>query len=173
MRGEIQGLDECILATIADLEGLPLAQVRGEAIRLAGLGPITWQDVCRASKPEPNSPYWTAVRTLCDTLDPSKTLFNVLVLASRKGPEFVIAASSAGVPYFRPSKRILPRHGKGVIVLTQARGIGHIVPWENGLAYDTNRAGVGETLSELRGWYGRCGFRVNRITVYRKGNASV
>lgn len=176
MRGELQGLDECILATIGDLTSTPLDVVRAHAIDGARkLFPaLTWHDAVCASRGWNKtvygiSPYWRGVQNACEKLDPSGEVWIALNTASMRGASYYVLSNGMPAHYLGCRARRLPEVGRGAIVIVRGNGKkreGHIVPWENGRAYDSNVSiPAGETLQEIRARYRDLGFKLNRISI--------
>lgn len=162
MRGERQGDQECVLATIADLTKTPLAQVR--ATVLAYTGKKTWVDVCNEGQGELTDLFWKAVFYVCDIYDDKKQLHHAILQVSANHDELSVPCHARIID---PSISELPNPGKGVLVLIPVVGNGgHIVPWENGLAYDTNLHGQGEILAllRMRWWLIGFGYYVRSIS---------
>lgn len=171
MRGELQGKDECNLATIGDLTRTPLAIVRELALAMAPSFQ-TWGDLvdyCRRGGPDGTKVYWAGIAHAALQLDPSGSVLDAIRLASHVRGRIAYTAGAKG---WTGRKKTLPRKGKGAIVLVpivDVNGPGHIVPWENGLAYDPNPPLRALTLAELRSRYLRIGYRVVRISLCTKG----
>ena len=162
MRGERQGLDECLLATIADLTKTPLSQVR--ALALAFTGKSSWKDVMNLGKGFPSDLHWQAAFYVCDILDPSKQLAHVLIRASSVHNGLTVMCSASSLD---PNILELPPEGRGVIVLARPYPKpGHIVAWENGKCFDSDGLGVGESLTNLKERYRLHGFVVNGISKF-------
>lgn len=153
MRGEKQGDNECLLATIADLTNTPLRRVRETA--LAFSGKKTWTEVANVSLGQVDSLWWKTVFYLCDIFDTSKKLAYALVQASATNR--TLDAACVAATRLSPDLNDLPLNGKGVIVLANYYNPvnGHIVPWEDGFAFDTNVAYnfFGESLEAVKDRY--------------------
>ena len=163
MRGERQGEDECMLAVIADLTGAPLSQVRATA--LAYSQKRTWAEVCDIPGANLSSLWWKTVFYLCDCFDTTKKLAHTLVQASTVRREEATQCAATALPI---DILELPLKGKGVIVMVAAHdpSTGHIVPWEDGLAYDSNIPNnPGESLAVVKAFYRKTfGFVVQGIS---------
>ena len=110
---ERQGPSECMLATIAALQGRPLAQVRAEACRAARVD--KWDDLIYPPRTET---YWQAIERVA-------------------GPDLypIVHCRYAATTVPTAGEWAIPNSGRGVIVVT-FRDTSHIMPWENGLIYD-------------------------------------
>lgn len=163
MRGEMQGTDECILATIADVANRPLVDVRAMALALAP-GYSAWADVVRDSQSKKlGSIFWEPVRVLSNTLDASGRLWEAIATASySRRPNFPSSI------FFTARKKYLPVRGRGVIVSLNTRArAAHIAPWHDGMVYDSssNLAGKALTLEQYKQYLRAAGYRINRISV--------
>lgn len=108
MKVERQRDEECMLVTIAALSGKPLADIRRMACKHARVN--KWVDVLATNR------YWTTVN------------YVVRQLRVRGIPRILAYAPRA--PQTLPS-------GRGSIAV-MACGVSHIMPFENGLLYDTD-----------------------------------
>lgn len=160
MRGELQGKNECLLATIADLTKTPMAQVRATA--LAYSGKSHWDEIYEhiTNRGQIDDFFWKVAFYLCDVYDPTKKLAHAIIKAAGTTQQMRDACTAATL--LDSSITELPAKGRGVIVLLHVWGRGHIVPWEDGLAYDPNLPGVGDTLDWLKFRY--IGFYIHGIT---------
>ena len=115
MKVERQGLNECMLATIAALQGRPLDHVRVEACRAARVD--KWDDLIY---PHPQvETYWQAIER---------------VAGPKLYPIVHCRYTGAMVP---SGERTIPDVGRGVVVVIfDDSTTFHIMPWENGLIYD-------------------------------------
>ena len=118
MRGELnverQGRNECMLATIAALQGRPLSQVRAEACRAAQVD--KWNEAIQFCA---HDAYWRAVERVA-------------------GPDLypIVCCRYAATMVPTAGEWAIPNSGRGVIVVTFFPLTSHIMPWENGLIYD-------------------------------------
>lgn len=133
MKVELQGPNECMLATIAALADVPLATVRARALRLTG--GASWY-VVASYYPRL---YWAAARWLAE--------------------EYGVVAAVALKPLVagaHPPRRWrrLPA-GRGSIIFRFGKRY-HICPFADGLIYDPMTPETPQTLAEYRQRYPRC-----------------
>jgi len=117
MRVEIQGYDECMLATISALSRVPLEKVRKRALETA----------------KANS--WSFVSNL-----PSQKLFwsTVNILKKEFGIPDKLPDTEAQVIIGNDKKRKLPPSREGsLIIIYNGKETGHIVPFSNEYIYGT------------------------------------
>jgi hypothetical protein len=132
MKVERQGIEECMLATVAALAGESLLTIRTEACSAAGV--TRWADTF---KPGQSGRYWDGITAVVDKyhLRPLITLWET---------------DKPGAGKRFDGRWVLPAKGKGAINLkwqeASHRWCYHIAPWENGLIYDPNDPKCGQTL---------------------------
>lgn len=125
MRVEQQGKDECMLATIAALKGVPLAEVRSKALIMGKIS--KWTILVRRPLA-----FWKVTKALCLEYD---IPFDIVEYRA------LINQPSSGYNNLLE----IPNKGKGVVTV-RIFGIDddycylqHIMPFENGLVYDPDK----------------------------------
>ena len=137
MRSRKASNDECMLHTIAALAGIPLTKVRKQACergKVKSWAQLHWSE------------YWPVVRYLLK-------LYNIGGIPRRK-EDWI----------FRPTKKTTRSllNGRGSIIISQELFNNHIMPFENGVIYDSVPFPVKELTVQYPAW------EIKKITYERR-----
>lgn len=138
MRAYKQEPEECILATIASLSGVPLHVIRKKALKMAN--GVPWKQVVMSAKQGNRHLYWNVQSTLAKELG-LKGLIPTSDRDMRRPPISAMGDSSVQ---------------RGSIVISYLTSA-HIVPFEGSFVYDSGpgmKESIDEWLSRIReeGW---------------------
>lgn len=141
MKVEKQGLNECVLATIAALTKTPLSEVRKTACLFAGIEIDDWCSVLDDVKK-----FWEITESVAMRFGGP----NMWAMVSPVG-RFVAGSSVSQMDIH--GMRKLPDKGRGTITFkSRRRGtkMSHIMPWKDGLIYDPETPRTPMTFRQYR-----------------------